>query len=894
MKTDQQVVRLSEYQEYGWRLAATNLKFNLFDDGSFVETTLKFHRDGAETSVLRLDGEQLELLEIEIDGNSLSNNEYSVDDEGITIFNVPDSFTLRSKVKIHPEHNTALEGLYKSSSLFCTQCEAESFRRITYYPDRPDVSSIFTTSIEADKTQFPILLSNGNLIDEEELAGNRHTVTWHDPFRKPCYLFALVAGDLAALEDEFITQSNRRVRLTIYTEPQYKERCGWAMDCLKRAMKWDEEVYGREYDLDRFMIVAVDDFNFGAMENKGLNIFNASALLASPDTSTDGTYRGIERIIAHEYFHNWSGNRVTCRDWFQLSLKEGFTVFRDTQFSESTIGETAKRIGTVAGLRGGQFSEDAGNLAHPVRPTQYTAITNFYTSTIYEKGAEVLRMMYIMAGKERWRKATDLYFERHDGCAVTIEDFAQAVSDATELDLSQFFRWYIQAGTPRLVVQEERAQPNQLTLTISQSCAPTSDGSPKDPFHIPLAFGIVDSNGKEVLGKAGQNSSYDVEVKASTKIENPNQDGTLIAHLKQPNETLVFSGLPNDATVSFLRGFSAPVYVEYSQSVDQLTQLALHDTDGFSKWNSLQSLYTRYIRDKSVDLDHLSNLVAQILALLKNEPNGSEKKSQLNAMLSLPSVFNVLDEFPGTDFDRVVINRDSLLDNLASSLVHIWEELYVQHDREQEYKIDSPAVNRRATRNLALSFYCRALRNERPQSIGKILVENFRSANNLTDRRANFVELLELPDEVQATKDEIITEFYQQFENEPLLVNQWFAYQSSCSLPGALDRVRKLEQHPAFTNKNPNRVRSVYGVFAANYRNFHTTDGSGYRFISDKVLEIEQLNENVAARLAIALTRWTRFGPARQKLMQIELRRLESETVSKAVTDVVKRGLSNA
>ena len=890
MRTDQKVIRLSEYQPYGWQMDETKLKFRLHDDGSYVDSELRFRSEEPSSNSIRLDGEHLELERIAVDGQELLNNEYAVDAEGLTIFDVPDSFTLSITTKIHPETNTTLEGLYKSSSLFCTQCEAESFRRMTYYPDRPDVSSIFTTTIEADKSKFPDLLSNGNLIQEVDLPEGRHAATWHDPFRKPCYLFALVAGNLAALDDEFVTCSGRTVRLTIYTEPKYKDRCVWAMDCLKRAMKWDEMAYGREYDLDRFMIVAVDDFNFGAMENKGLNIFNASALLADPDTTTDGAYERIEGIIAHEYFHNWSGNRVTCRDWFQLSLKEGFTVFRDTQFSESTVGVTAKRIQTVAGLQAAQFPEDASALAHPVRPDQYTAITNFYTATIYQKGAEVLRMMHTMAGKERWRKSTDLYFDRHDGQAVTIEDFATAVSDGSGLDLTQFFHWYVQAGTPRLTVKE--TQDNGSTkLEISQRCAATPNQPQKEPFHIPLAIGLIDAKGLEVLGQTGKQNGYTISCQSDMRVENPNNDGTLIAHLKKTNDTIEFQGAPAGATVSFLRGFSAPVYVDYPQTVDQLELLAAHDSDGYTKWNAMRSIYGRFILNRGVALQRVAELTTCLVDQLRDCENGIERKSLLNAMLQPPSVFNVLDANPGADFDVVVANRDEMSQYLADEMIKQWEELYVQHPAEKSYVTTREAVNRRATRYAALAYLRRGMGKQHPQSMANLLRDNFRSADNLTDRLANFVQLLELPDQVQDTKQEVIDEFYARFAHEAFVVNNWFACQISCTLPGAINRVKALEEHVAFNMTNPNRIRSVYGAFTSNYKNFHDLSGEGYQYLAGKIIKLEATNTQVAARFATVLTRWNRFGPKRRALMQDALSKIAGSMQSKDLSDVVNRGL---
>lgn len=890
--TEGTIVRLEDYSPLGWKPNSVELTFDLNDDETLVSSKLRISRESSDESSIRLHGEQLELVELAVDGRTLSNNEFSIDDEGLTIFDVPRIFNLYVKTRIHPESNTELQGLYKSSTLFCTQCEAESFRRITYYPDRPDVLSVFTTTIEADKSALPVLLSNGNRIAYEELVDNRHRATWHDPHPKPSYLFALVAGDLASLDDSFTTMSGKNVRLTIFSEPENIEKCTWAMACLKQAMKWDEEVYGREYDLERFMIVAVSDFNFGAMENKGLNIFNVSALLASPDTATDNAFQRIAAIIAHEYFHNWSGNRVTCRDWFQLSLKEGFTVFRDTQFSESIEGETKKRIETVAGLRAAQFSEDAGKLAHPVRPDQYADITNFYTATIYEKGAEVLRMMYTMAGAEKWREATDLYFERHDGSAATVEDFVASVSDATNLDLSQFFLWYIQAGTPRLSVEESR-HGDQLTLTINQECLPTPNQPEKKPFHIPIAIGLIDSEGRELLGDEGVRNGYSITCDSSMSVENPNRDGTLVLHLVDKESQLTIGGVPSNSAVSFLRGFSAPVYVEYSQDSSQLKTLALHDTDGFSRWNSAQDLYCRYMLDGDVDMELICELVEEIASRVVACADEDEEKSILLSALSMPSPITILQEYPRSDFDAIVANRDLLLLQLSEGLLKLWEEILSRHRVEEPYEVSKSQINRRAAQSLSLAHIRRAYASDKPVEIAHVLAQNYRGADNLTDRLTNVVQLLELPDEVREIKDSVLQEFHDTFKSEQLVIDTWFRIQANCTLPSTLKRVKQLEQHRSFNIKNPNRLRSLVYAFAmGNWKNFHKANGSGYSYIAEKVVEIEALNPQVAARLATELTQWTIFDESRQRLMKQALGYIEERLTSKSVRDVVNRGLA--
>ena len=588
---------LSDYEPFPFRLEETALAFDIHEGHTDVRADLRFDGDGAGGE-LRLDGQELEFLGVAVDGRELSGNEYRLDAESLTVFDAPARCTVTVRTRIEPEKNTILEGLYKSGAMYCTQCEAEGFRRMVYYPDRPDVLSRFTTTITADAATYPVLLSNGNLV-AEEVRGGRRTVTWQDPFPKPSYLFALVAGDLAVVEDTFETMSGRRVALRIYSEPHNIGQCGYAMSALKRAMRWDEERFGREYDLDAFLVVAVEDFNAGAMENKGLNIFNTSLLLASPDTATDAAHLRVEAVIGHEYFHNWSGNRVTCRDWFQLSLKEGFTVFRDSLFSADMNSPTMKRVEDVEFLRNTQFPEDAGPLAHPVRPASYQEISNFYTTTVYEKGAEVVGMLRTILGASRFRGGSDLYFARHDGGAVTTEDFVDAMAEVSGLDLTQFRRWYDQAGTPVLSVSEAR-EADAVTLKVVQECPSTPEREDKQPFHIPLAVGLLDEQGADLLGAAGDGAVGGgvgrvgrvgrVRVASEAFVENPDADGTLVAHLIHRETTLRFEGVPAGAVVSFLRRFSAPVKVVYERSGEELLFLAARDTDGFARWDAAQTL----------------------------------------------------------------------------------------------------------------------------------------------------------------------------------------------------------------------------------------------------------------------------------------------------------------
>ena len=711
-------IRLADYQPPNHLITDTHLEFELNEGVTQVTSRLSVRRAGAG-STLRLDGQHLELVSVAVDGRALTSNEYQVDDESLTLFDLPEACELSVVTRIHPEQNDALEGLYKSGGrsggMYCTQCEAQGFRRITYYLDRPDVLARFTTTIVADP-RYPVLLSNGNPTDERILPDGRRRVTWQDPFPKPSYLFALVAGDLSLLEDEFVTASGRRVVLRIYSEPHNISQCNYAMAALQRAMRWDEQVYGREYDLDIFMIVAVEDFNMGAMENKGLNIFNTSCVLASPNTATDLAYQRVEAVVAHEYFHNWSGNRVTCRDWFQLSLKEGFTVFRDAEFSADMNSRTVKRIDDVNRLRTQQFAEDAGPLAHPVRPDSYIEISNFYTTTIYEKGAEVVRMIHTLLGPDRFRRGTDLYFERHDGAAVTTEDFVRAMEDANAFDLTQFRRWYSQAGTPVIAVASEYRD-GALNLTITQRCPPTPGQRAKAPFHIPVAIGLLDSAGRELLGGAGRVNGSGVDVDSTARIENPLGDGTLVVNVTDATTELRVSGLADRPVLSLLRGFSAPVNIEYARPRDELLFLARFDSDGFSRWDAMQSLHVQQIdlvrlggADPASELLPLyRDLLADALSISERNSAASidpEPYAILAAMLAVPTEDYLGELMTEIDVDGLHRARMQVCGALADSLFERWLQLYRSNAPVHAYQPDGAGSARRALRNLALSFLC--------------------------------------------------------------------------------------------------------------------------------------------------------------------------------------------
>ena len=885
-----QKVHLADYRPYPFDVRETELAFDIQEGETTVRSEMTIERSGEAGCALVLNGADLQLDRIAIDGRALGGNEYAVEGETLTIFDVPDTCRVQIVTRIEPEQNSALEGLYKSCTMYCTQCEAEGFRKITYYPDRPDVLSRFTTTISADAERYPVLLSNGNPT-ADATSGGRRTVTWHDPFPKPSYLFALVAGDLAVLEDEFVTCSGRKVALRIYSEPHNIGQCHYAMQVLKRAMRWDEERFGREYDLDIFMIVAVESFNMGAMENKGLNIFNTSCVLATPDTATDAAYQRVEGVVAHEYFHNWSGNRVTCRDWFQLSLKEGFTVYRDAEFSSDMNSRTAKRVEDVGFLRRVQFVEDGGPLAHPVRPESYLEINNFYTTTVYEKGAEVVRMIATILGRDRFRSGTDSYFQRHDGGAVTIEDFVAAMEDAAA-PLPLFRRWYEQAGTPLLTVAEER-RGNTLSLAIEQSCPATPDQPTKQPFHIPLAFGLVDANGNDLLGATGAGSGVTLETVA--EVENPDRDGTLVAHLTEPRTTLTFNAAPEDADVSFLRGFSAPVRVQYPRRPEVLRRLASADSDGFARWDAGQTLIAECVLALANEApqDHGDEVLALFETLGKSAqrlPDDGEAKALLAAMLTLPPERWLLEQAPGTDILAICGAWDSLADRVAGAFD--WLAIAAANETPGPYQPSGVDIARRQLKHRALWYALRRLDRDDPQAAADLLAVHLREANNLTDRLAALQGLIGLRSLPEGAKQHHLEAFYQRWSTEALVVDAWFSAQAGNPLPGTLERVKALQSHPAFDVKNPNKARALLLRFIANIRNFHASDGEAYRWAGEVIIAIDGFNPQVASRFAKMLTEWPHFDSRRGAAMRAALAALGTHELSKDVREVVDKGLS--
>ncbi|ROM13510.1 aminopeptidase N [Pseudomonas protegens] len=885
MRTDQpKMIYLKDYQAPEYLIDETHLTFELFEDHSLVHAQLVMRRNparGAGLPPLVLDGQQLELLSVSLSDQALSASDYQLDDSHLTLHPTSASFTLDTSVKIHPESNTALEGLYKSSGMFCTQCEAEGFRKITYYLDRPDVMSKFTTTVVAEQHSYPVLLSNGNPIASGPGEDGRHWATWEDPFMKPAYLFALVAGDLWCVEDSFRTQSGRDVALRIYVEPENIDKCQHAMNSLKKSMRWDEETYGREYDLDIFMIVAVNDFNMGAMENKGLNIFNSSAVLARAETATDAAHQRVEAIVAHEYFHNWSGNRVTCRDWFQLSLKEGFTVFRDAGFSADMNSATVKRIQDVAYLRTHQFAEDAGPMAHAVRPESFIEISNFYTLTVYEKGSEVVGMIHTLLGAEGFRKGSDLYFERHDGQAVTCDEFVKAMEDANGVDLTQFKRWYSQAGTPRLAVSESYdAAAKTYSLTFHQSCPQTPDKVEKLPFVIPVALGLLDSTGADMaLRLAGEAAA---------------QGSSRVLSVTEAEQTFTFVDIAEHPLPSLLRGFSAPVKLSFPYNRDQLMFLMQHDSDGFNRWDAgqqlsvqvLQELIAQHQQGRALAMDE--RLVAALGTVLADD---SLDQAMVAEMLSLPGEAYLTEISEVADVEAIHAAREFARQQLADSLFDaLWKRYQAnrQVSKATAYVAESEHFARRALQNIALSYL---MLTHKPEVLAAA-IEQFDSADNMTERLTALAVLVNSP--FEAEKAKALEVFAENFKDNALVMDQWFSVQAGSPLPGGLERVKALMQHPAFNIKNPNKVRALVGAFAGqNLINFHAADGSGYRFLADLVIQLNGFNPQIASRQLAPLTRWRKYDSARQALMKGELERIRaSGELSSDVFEVVSKSLA--
>ena len=871
MRTDiAQPVRLKDYRPPDWLVDTVSLDVALHPTQTKVRATLALRPNPQSPAApLVLDGDGLSLVSLKLNGADPGADGYLVTPDQLTIPQPPNRpFTLEIETLVDPTANTQLSGLYRSSGTFCTQCEAEGFRRITYFPDRPDVMAVYTTRIEADKKQAPVLLSNGNLVESGDLAGGRHFAVWHDPHPKPSYLFALVGGDLACVEDGFRTLSGRDVALHIYVEHGKEDRCGYAMDSLKRAMRWDEEAFGREYDLDIFMIVAVSDFNMGAMENKGLNVFNDKYVLASPETATDADYAHIEAVIAHEYFHNWTGNRITCRDWFQLCLKEGLTVFRDQEFSSDMRSRPVKRIADVRGLRATQFIEDAGPLAHPVRPEIYKEINNFYTTTIYEKGAEVIRMAQTLIGAEKFRAGMDLYFARHDGEAATVEQFIQCFADASGRDLAHFMRWYSQAGTPEVTVSGRfDAARKVYALTCRQIVPPTPGQPDKQPMVIPLDTGLLGKNGSEMAR------------------------GVLV--LDQAERTFEFTGIAEPPIPSVNRGFSAPVKLVTDLSEDDLAFLAARDGDPFNRWQALQSISTRLFIDNVAALRagtaprRHEKLMVALAAILDD----ASLEPAFVALALVPPGEGDIARKIGRDIDPDAIHRAraALRTEIGERLAPTLSTLYGRLAAAGGYSPDAIGAGRRSLRNAALDLMAA---HAKPEAIARAW-RQYENADNMTDRMAalSTLSLHDVPERARALDD-----FYRRYESDALVTDKWFSLQAAIPQGDTLGKVRALTNHPAFSFANPNRMRALIGVFAhGNPTQFNRADGAGYEFIADTVLALDPKNPQVAARLATAFRSWRTLEAGRQAKAEAALQGIRAAAgLSRDVADIAERALAPA
>ena len=850
-------IRREDYRPPDWLVPEMRLEFDLDPERTRVRATLSVERNGTHDRPLRLDGDGLTLVRAKVDGAAAA---HRIDGEQLVIEVPGERATVETEVEISPAQNTKLMGLYASGGMLCTQCEAEGFRRITFFPDRPDVLSKYMVRMEGDAKAFPVLLSNGNRVAHGEGENGRHWAEYHDPFPKPCYLFALVAGDLEANRDSFTTMSGRKVDLFIWVREADLPKTKHAMDSLKLAMAWDEKVYGREYDLDLFNIVAVSDFNMGAMENKSLNIFNSAYVLADRETATDADFDNIARVVAHEYFHNWSGDRVTCRDWFQLSLKEGFTVFRDQSFSADVGSAAVKRIEDVRVLRAAQFPEDAGPLAHPVRPDSYIEISNFYTATVYNKGAELIRMMATVLGPEKFRAGTDLYFERHDGEAATCDDFVKALEDASGVDLSAFKIWYSQAGTPRVKARlTHDAGAKTATLHLEQHVAPTPGQPAKQPMPIPLKTALI-----------GEQSGAEI---ASARL--------LV--MDEPSETVTFENVSEPPLLSINRGFSAPVILDVERGPGELERLAGSDTDPFARYEAMQEMMMRALiagaRGEPVDN---GGVIRAVAATLKS--NSLDPAFKAEAIL-LPSETLIAERMDVVDPDAIHASREQLRQAIGSALA---DALLAAHRLDGVAGDDlSPAAKGiRRLRTVALGLLATA----DPEQTAKLAKAQFDAADNMTDRQGALGLLVSLHvPERQAALDA----FYQRFHDDPLVLDKWFALQAAAQREDTVDQVLRLSTHPDFNITNPNRLRSLAGMFGGNHWAFHRADGRGYEFLADMIVAADKLNPQVAARLVPAFGRWRRFEPKRSELMRQALERIAATPgLSKDVFEQVTKSLA--
>ena len=831
-----QPIYREDYEPSTHLIKTTELDFNLGDDETIVESKIVFYKNplvARSVDELFLNGESLELLSIKVDG---LNANYELKDDGLFLLNPPDKFVLEVKVKIHPESKTDLNGLYQSSGNFCTQCEAMGFRQITYYLDRPDVLSVFTTKINANRNHYPVLLSNGNLIED-----SKNFSIWHDPAPKPCYLFALVAGKLDFLQDEFITATGRKVDLRLYVEPHNMHKTSFAMESLKKAFAWDEERFNLSYDLDIYMIVAVDDFNMGAMENKGLNIFNSDCVLADKESSTDSSFVRIESIIGHEYFHNWTGNRVTCRDWFQLSLKEGLTVFRDQEFSSDLRSRAIQRISDVIQLKTRQFAEDSGPMSHPVRPESYISMDNFYTSTVYEKGAEVIRMIHTILGEEGFQKGMKLYFQRHDGDAVTIDDFVASMADANNSNFESFMPWYSEPGTPEVGFEDEYDPDAKVyTATFTQN-------NLKTPFIIPNRFGLIGKDGHEI------------------------ESGMVV--IDELVKTISFENIPSKPTPSWFRGFSAPIKFNSEMTTNEKIFLVSNDTDPFNRWDQVQSLWLDFI----LNPEFVSK--KELFRMIENLMSKENDLALLSEMMSLPSEQIIHQNVSEIDVEDVHNRRNNSYLEIGNKFKDVFLEAYEKLNTKKPFDLSPVSVAERSFKNICLAYLAR---------LGEfdIAYQQFINADCMTDQYGAFQSLLNAEN---SYRDEVIERFYHQHRSDVQVMDKWFSAQAISSLTSVRD-IRNLMKHELFTIKNPNRVRSVIGSFSQNYIQFHCQDG--YELMSEVVIELDDLNPQIAARFAGIFNHWRRFVPKYSKLQELQIKSIiDRDKISKDVFEIVQSAI---
>ena len=889
-------VFLTDYQPPAFLVETLELDVHIETDATLVTAILHCQRNPAseKTAALILDGEALETLLISVDERELAAGEYRVEPHRLIIDSVPDVFVLTTKVRISPDKNTQLSGFYRSRDGYFTQCEPQGFRRITWFLDRPDVMARYTVTLHADKARFPVLLSNGNLLASGEEADGRHFARWQDPFKKPSYLFAMVAGKLDVLQDSYQTSSGRTVQLAVYVEPGKLDQCAHAMSALKKSMRWDEENFGLECDLDQYMIVAVSDFNMGAMENKGLNIFNTKYVLARPDVATDTDFENIDRVVAHEYFHNWTGNRVTCRDWFQLSLKEGLTVFRDQEFGADTHNASVARIREVRNLRAAQFPEDAGIMAHPVRPSSYLEINNFYTTTVYEKGAELVRMLHTLIGKENFRRGMAIYFERHDGQAASCDDFVNAMAAAyaeaqensahktQRIDFAQFMRWYAQAGTPHVSVTtayDPARQRYELRLTqLSPSSTP--EKTPQKPLLIPISVSLLGAQGQALaLSKSTENTADPVE-----------RERLLL--LTEFTQSFIFEGIAENPVPSLLRNFSAPVILNYADSDAELMHRLAHDSDPFNRWEAGQRLFSRLILAQTarISLGESAQWPDDIIEVMKKLLLSESDPAFVSEVLTLPSEATLAEQMDEVDPEALYLARTSLSGFLANGLARVFLTRYAHLAPIGPYRLENVAARR--LRNLCLSY----LNELDLPHYRQLATQQFDAADNMTDQFAALVVLVNSPNgklsDAKEERERALAFFYKQWSHEALVVDKWLSVQAACQREGTLAQVQALVNHPAFDAKNPNKIYALLRTFGANHRHFHAADGSGYHFLAEQIILLDGFNPQVASRLARCFDRWAKFDEPRRKHAKTALQAIKATIgLSDDVSEIIEKAL---